>query len=147
MTRSAWVLAVVFSISCGGGPEAAEFSFPDAVAGDWKLVASEPVAAGAAPEEVRRLGLRSAWRGRYEGPGSLAITVYEMTTWGGAFELAQRWRPAEGRLAFYVGALFIVLESKGMDHAALSEVVESLEAALKSSRTGGLLDGNNGRRA
>jgi hypothetical protein len=134
MTRRQLILAATFTVSCRRTPQSAEFIFPGAIGAGWKLASTEPVPDESVPDQVRQLGLRSALRGRYEGPATLTITVYEMTSSGGAFELVQRWRPGEGRLATYVNSLFIVLESEEMDHTALTAAVESLEAALKDGR-------------
>ena len=130
MTRRQLILAAALPVSCRRTPQSAEFSFPGAIGAGWKFALTEPVPDESVPDQVRQLGLRSTRPGRYEGPATLTVTVYEMTSSGGAFELVQRWRPGEGRLATRVNSLFIVPESEGMDHAALTRVAESLEAAL-----------------
>src|SRR5688572_27266948 len=112
MTRRAWLLAVPTAFSCGRSSKTAGFSFPSAIGNGWKLTSTEPVSEAEAPEEVRRLGLRTATRAKYEGKGELTVTVYQMTSEGGAFELRQKSRPDEGLLAFHRADLFVVMESQ-----------------------------------
>ena len=142
MMRNIWMLMAVLLTACGTAPESAAFSLPEVIGADWKLASTEQLPAESVPTDISKLGLRSAQRGRYQGLTDLTITVYGMTSGSGAFELAQRWRAAEGRLAFYVDSLFIVLESEAMDHAALAQVANSLEKNLKS---GGLSAGPRSR--
>ena len=89
---------------------------------DWKLASTEQIPSESVPADIIKLGLYEAQRGHYQGLTDLTVTVYKMTTRGGAFELAQKWMASQGRLAFYMDSLFIVLESEAMDHAALSQV-------------------------
>lgn len=82
------------------------------------------------------MGLVQATRGRYEGPQALSVTFYEMRAAASAFELMQRWRPSEGRLASYKGRWFVVIEAKGADLATLSRVAEGLDDALEKAGRG-----------
>ncbi|MCW5980109.1 MAG: hypothetical protein KIT09_18650 [Bryobacteraceae bacterium] len=133
MRRRAWLVSVAVIVSCGGTAQE-EFAYPSTLGDGWKLEGTARLTADETPDEIRRLGLRSAYRGRYAGAGDLTVTVYWMTSEAGAFELAQKWRPEAGRLAYHQGDLFVVLESAGMDHRSLAGVAEQIERSLKESR-------------
>ena len=130
MTRRVWLLAAPTALSCGRPGKTSGFSFPSAFGPDWKLTSTEKVPSSDAPAEVRQLGLRAATRAQYQGKDPLKVTVYQMTSEGGAFELRQKHRPDEGFLAFHRGDLFIVIESAAMDNHELVAAAEAFEDSL-----------------
>jgi hypothetical protein len=102
-----------------------------AIEGGWQRGETTPIAPEQSPELLRRLGLRAAVQSRYRGPGNVAISRYEMTSSAGAFEAAQKDRPAPGRLAFHHNRYFVVIESPDLDHKALFSMARALEQALR----------------
>jgi hypothetical protein len=129
-----WVVAVAMIFGCGGSKESEPFLFPAAIGATWKLVSSAPVPDSGVSAQAKKLGLRSATRAHYRGEGDLNVTVYQMTSQPGAFELNQKWPPAEGLLVFHKDALFVVLESPALDHHALTAVAEEFEELLEPPR-------------
>jgi hypothetical protein len=122
-------LLAVFSIllvSCGGGPKQAKPLFPETV-GVWRLKLSSDLAAGEIPEQVRRLGLRRAGSGEYEGAGKLKVEIYELTSDAGAFEVEQTWKPMADTVAFHKDRYFTVVHWTGADKTAVAAFVRELE--------------------
>jgi hypothetical protein len=122
-------LLALFSIllvSCSGGPKEARPLFPEVV-GVWRLKLSSDLAPGQVPEQVRRLGLRRAGSGEYEGAGSLKVEIYELTSDAGAFEVEQTWKPMADTVAFHKDGYFTVVHWKGADKAAVAGFIRELE--------------------
>jgi len=134
MTRRSLLFLTAAVPACRGPREASGPLLPSSLEGGWQLASSEPIPAGDVPETVRALGLRRAERYRYLGPEELSVTVYAMSTSAGAFELAQKWRPAEASLAFHQDSYFVVAASPALDRPRLLLVITSLENWLKARR-------------
>ncbi len=130
MARKIWLSAALFAAACGPGEQGLPWTPPAAIAGGWQLASSEAIPPEQAPEEVRRLGLETALRGRYDGPLPLTVEFYRMRSAPSAFELMQRWRPEPGRMASYKGRWFFLIQSDGAAHAELTAAAQGLEAAL-----------------
>lgn len=112
------------------GARRSSLRLPGRIDGGWELKSEAPLDAGAIPGEVRRLGLKQASQASYDGPVPISVKVYQMTTDAGAFEAGQKWRPAEGALAFHAGACFVVAESPGAGHDTLNRFAAAMEKAL-----------------
>ncbi len=130
MTRRLVFFIVVFSLACGPSGTEEPFSPPSSLPGAGALVEGNPVPAAEVPADIAGRGLQHATRARYSGDAEVTVTFYRMSDGSTAFELMQTWRPAEGRLAVYTGPWFAVIESEGLDTAALSEIAAAVETAL-----------------
>ena len=130
MKRWAPVLTLAILMACSKTPQSRSITLPPAFGQDWKLASTSDVPDGETPADVKRLGMRTAVRGYYKGQSPVTITVFQMTSGSGAFELQQRWRSEEGKLAFHRGDLFILIESPAMDIHGLTSVAEAFEEAL-----------------
>jgi hypothetical protein len=130
MTRRTWLLISVLTIGCGGGNQDGSFNPPPTVIGAGALDGFESVPADGAPENIRSMGVERAYVAHYSGERSVVVSFYHMKSGASAFELVQKWRPADGKLAIYSGAWFVVIESPGTDNAALSAMANELEAVL-----------------
>jgi hypothetical protein len=122
-------LLALFSIllvSCSGGPKEARPLFPETVE-VWRLKQSSNLAPGQVPEQIRRLGLRRAGSGEYEGAGTLKVEIYELTSDAGAFEVEQTWKPMADTVAFHKDSYFTVVHWAGADKAAVAAFVRELE--------------------
>jgi hypothetical protein len=115
---------------CGSADSPAAFTAPASIGGEWTLSEAREIAAEEVSDLVRGAGVLEAIRARYDGPAPLVITFCRMPASGNAFELVQRWRPAEGRLATYSGSWFVELEAPELDHGRLSALAEELDRSL-----------------
>lgn len=130
MIRYFFLIVILLLVSCGAGVEE-ELRVPELFAPSWELLKAGPLLDGEVPPAIQAAGLRRAVKAVY-GPGQrLEVTVFEMGGQSSAFELAQQWRPEPGKLALFAGEMFVVLHAPEMDHAALGEVADALEEALK----------------
>jgi hypothetical protein len=103
---------------------------PASVGDAWSRRQVNEVPAGAAPEEIRKMGLRRAAAAVYEGPARIDVTIYEMGSPASAFELIQKWRSAEGRMAFYRDRYFGVVSAPQAGRGTLAAFTQSLERSL-----------------
>lgn len=131
MSRQSLAVLLVLGVSCGGPSEPPAVPFPQVLQGDWQISTEEMIAPASVPELVRSLGLRQAQRAVYEGPESLTVVVYEMDAEAAAFELQQKWRAEEGRLTFYTGPRFVMLESPSLDFPTLAALGQALDQHWK----------------
>jgi hypothetical protein len=107
-------LVVALLAGCGGGSKT--FVFPPEVEGGYRLNASH----SAAPDQ---------WEGVYIGPNDAAVTVKIEKT-NAAFEKVQKWQPMTGKMPFYKGSYFGVVESSAVERGALNEFVGAFEKKL-----------------
>jgi hypothetical protein len=105
------------------------------VAAEWKL-ASSPVCSRPVPAELRIWGgttqARRACRAEYGGAPPMSLTIYYMPGWSGAtaFDAFQRWQIQPGKMAFYKGHYFGVVESPQADRNALNRFTVAVESTL-----------------
>ena len=118
-------------IGCGGAAPAPVL--PVNVTGGYKLGSNRGLPITAAPELVRQLGLRSAHAAQYSGPETVNVTLYEMTTGAGAFELVQKWKPESHTLYFSQTNYFVLLHSPAAPEK-LQAFASALDSALKSAK-------------
>jgi hypothetical protein len=102
------------------------FVFPPS-AGPWKLNQKREIAAGSAPERIRRLGLKSAQAAEYEGPGSIAVEAYELTSSAAAFEAEQQWRPLADAVVFHRERYFLIIHWVNAPRDAVTAFVRDME--------------------
>jgi hypothetical protein len=106
---------------------------PSTAAG-WNLAAPQdcatPVPAGLRQwRGVARA--RSVCRGKYGGSPEMTLTLYDMPEWGAsAFDAWQKWQTQPGKMAFYKGRYFGVVESPAADMNTLNRLALAVEATL-----------------
>ncbi|MBV6430718.1 MAG: hypothetical protein IANPNBLG_00835 [Bryobacteraceae bacterium] len=98
--------------------------------GPWKRVAVETIPPEEYQQELRRLGVKRARRGVYQGPIRLTASLYRFGAPAVAFELVQKWRPQRGKLVFQQGDYFVILESEQDDHTSMNSFASVLEGSL-----------------
>ena len=119
-------LSSILLVSCGGSSKQVRPLFPETVAA-WKLKQSSDLTQSQVPEQIRRLGLRRAGSGEYQGAGTLKVEIYELTSDAGAFEVEQTWRPMADTVAFHKDGYFTVVHWTGADRTAVAAFVRELE--------------------
>ncbi len=98
--------------------------------GEWRRKAVENIPGEQMPEDIRSQGYKRARRAFYEsGANRLQAIVYEMNHQTVAFEMTQKWRPQEGKMAFHEGAYFVVLD--GGDAAAKRSLAGQIGKVLQ----------------
>lgn len=130
MTRRTWLALPVFLLGCGVSDSEQPFTPPATLADAGTLEGFEEIAPDSVPEEIRAMGVAGAYTARYSGSQSVTAKFYRMNASASAFELMQKWRPVEGKLASYSGTWFVVIESPGADNATLSSIASAIEAEL-----------------
>lgn len=121
------IIALIFLMSaCQSGGR--EWKLPAEIDGGWKLSALPP--SRETFELVNRLAPKKSQMGGYEGPGKLLVSAFELANGPAAFEQVQKWRAQPGKIVFHHGAWFVVLESDGMDSAALSRIAGLIEKSM-----------------
>src|SRR4051794_35288041 len=118
-------LTMLLMLSCSSAPKAAAPLFP-AEAGAWKLKQSGDLPPGQVPEGIRRLGLRRAGSATYEGAGTLAVEVYELTSSAAALEAEQTWKPAANTVGVHHDSYFTIIHWENADKAAVSGFVREM---------------------
>lgn len=128
MKTLAFVGVVLFLLS-GCGSSAGDWKLPAEIEGGWKLSVLPP--SRETYDLVSRLAPKKSVMGGYEGPsGKVTVAAFQLANGPAAFEQVQKWRAQPGKLAFYRGAWFVVLESEGMDAAQLSKIASSIEKTM-----------------
>jgi hypothetical protein len=125
VSRLILCLLALTLLSCGSSKPPAPL-FPGTV-GPWKLKQAADLAAERAPDAIRKLGIRRAGSATYEGPGTLDVRIYELTSPAAAFEAEQQWRPVADTVAVHKDSLFTVVHWQGADRAAVSVFIREME--------------------
>lgn len=120
-------LALIFLLACGGKTRA-EWKLPAALEGGWKLAALPP--GRETYDLVAKLSPRKSLMGSYEGSGKVLVAAFELANGPAAFEQVQKWRAQPGKIVFYRGPWFVVIESEGMDNAQLSRMAGQIEKTM-----------------
>ena len=109
---------------------------PPSAAAGWRLAAPADCV-HSVPAELREWrgisGARRVCRAEYAGLPGMRLTLFEMPQWPGAtaFDAFQKWRPSQpGKLGFFKGRYFGVVESPQADRAALDRFTVAVEGAL-----------------
>ena len=108
---------------------------PAASVAGWRLAAPAKCAKGAPPEARMSRGLsqtRRFCRAEYAGPRPVRVMIFELSAQpgGSAFDAFQKWTPAQaGKLAFYRGRFFGVVESEQADPVTLDRFTVAFERA------------------
>ena len=128
MLRHFSLVLLMILTGCASAPPAQVL--PLELKGGYKLNDNRSTPVGETAQLARQLGLRSAREAQYSGPAIVHVTLYEMTTSAGAFELVQKWKPEPGKLHFSQGPYFLLLESQSPPRQ-LQAFASALDSALK----------------
>src|SRR5580700_7142300 len=85
------------------------------------------------PVEFRNLrgtaGARRVCRGEYRGSPQMTLTIYDMPAWGeSAFDAWQKSQTQPGKMSFYKGRYFGVVESPNADRNTLNRFTVAIES-------------------
>jgi len=109
-------------------------SLPATAAG-WTLASAQDCVKPAAGELTKWRGIagaRRVCRGEYHGWPAMTLTIYDMRAWGGsAFDAFQKWQTQPGKMSFYKGRYFGVVESPGADMNTLNRFAVAVESVLR----------------
>ncbi|MDQ6700886.1 MAG: hypothetical protein M3Z36_11970 [Acidobacteriota bacterium] len=133
MSRVAIFISLLFIAGCTN-TGANLPPLPDTVAGGWHRAALQEAPLDAAPDLVRRTGLRKWWKAEYDGPGTVHVEIYALNSGGAGLDLVQKWRPSANTVTFYTDRYFIVVDWDGADRVALRSLVTALQKALAQPR-------------
>lgn len=109
---------------------------PPAVVGMWKLGSRADCADGLLPDLPKWRGVARAsrtCRAQYEGSLRIDVTLFVMPggPGGGSFDAFQKWPPRQpGKLAFYRGRFFGIVEADGAAPDELDRFTTSLALVL-----------------
>ena len=121
VSRRSWLLAACVLPACTSrhreGP-----AFPR-YAGNWTLQSGPQDTEGAS-------GAEAAWVAIYAGQPNIRVTLQRMPSQTGAFAKVQEWRPAAGKLAFYKGPYFGIVEADGADHPTMNRFATAFQGSL-----------------
>ena len=111
-----------------------------AIAAGWTL-ASHQDCAKPVPAQLRNLrgteGARGVCSGEYRGSPQVTGTIYDMPAWGrSAFDAWQKWQTQPGKMSFYKGRYFGVVESPNADMNTLSRFTVAIEQTLPPGSEG-----------
>jgi hypothetical protein len=121
--RRYWVVAALALGACGPPARSAESLLPATMAEVWQRRSLDNV-------PTAPVGGRRAFEARYEGPGKLTATVYELKYSEQGLDLVQRWKPAPDTVFFSSGKYFVVVKWAQADRKALTAFVRELERGL-----------------
>ena len=122
-------ISLLFIAGCTNRAEIAP-PLPETVAGGWHRVALQEMPLEAAPELVRRTGLRKWWKAEYGGPGTVHVRIYALNSGGAGLDLVQKWRPAANAVTFYTDRYFTAVDWDSADRVALRSLVTALQKSL-----------------
>lgn len=122
MTRRAWLLGAAGVAACTSSKVEGPPALPK-YAGDWTLETGPVTTEGVVSAE-------GAWAYAYSGNPAMKLVLYEMPSQTVAFDAVQKWRAEAGKLAFYKGAYFGIVDSQGANHTTLNRFAESIRSSL-----------------
>jgi hypothetical protein len=82
---------------------------------------------------VRTIGTRGWTAATYEGPGTAAVEIYELTSSAGGLEMVQRWHAQARTLVFYTDRYFVVVRYDSPDRARVTALMTALEKLLSNA--------------
>ena len=123
------VAALLLLVGCAS-TQAPAAAWPNDVHGGWKLRERSPLPPDTAPGFVRALGLKQAWQVVYEGPTTVRMEAFEMSSSAGAFEAAQKWRRDGERSPLNKNTFFLLIRQDQQNQNTLSEFVTAFSKAF-----------------
>jgi hypothetical protein len=128
MTRRIWLSAPLLFAACRSRQPFPPDLLSESMPGGWRRTsageftgARDPVPANAIEQS------RSA---AYQGPGTLEVHVYQLTSAAVGLDLAQRWRPSADTVFFNQGVYFVVIKWQSAGRKELQQFVSALESKL-----------------
>ena len=134
LKRAGFVLAVAAALTISEQRSRAipELALPESIAG-WAIKAPQKCGPLAAAKVRVWRGTEAARRvcaAEYGGGPEFTVTVYSLPKFKGAFDALQKWRSQPGKLAFFRGPYFCVVESAKADPQALDRFTLALQRAF-----------------
>ena len=124
MQRRDLLLSAMAMMSCEKAPRSFDQVLPRQAAGVWQR--GEVLPLSQLPEPISRLGVQEAAETTYKGAGVVTVRAFRMKAETSAFELMQKWRPADG-MAVYKGPYFFVAIPQGTDPQAVGALLRALQ--------------------
>jgi hypothetical protein len=136
--KRAWLLVAVAILigvfsgqrSCAQEPA---FALPPAADG-WTLTPPQTCHKPVPAEYKTWRGTQGAHRvcrGEYVGSPAMKLTIYDMPNeFASAFDAAQKWQPQPGKMGFFKGRYFGVVESPDADRRTIERFLLAVEATL-----------------
>ena len=126
-----WCLLLTIALaSCGSAPR--PLVLPQTLADVWTLQSSRTEPAATAPEMVRAIGTRGWTAATYQGPGTVNLAIYQLTSAPGGLEMVQKWRPQANTVVFYTDRYFVVLKYDAPDRAPVTALITALQKLLST---------------
>lgn len=125
-----WVAALA---GCRARKDAATL-LPENVAGKWRRTGSRDLPAAELPEPPARPTVRRVVRADYAGPGTMEVTLYELSSNTAAFDAVQRFQHAPETVFFHKDEYFTVVRWQGADREAVGAFVRALEKEMDAAR-------------
>jgi hypothetical protein len=103
--------------------------------GEWKLIAPQSCLKPVPAELLAwrgTAGARQVCRAAYDGAPAMKLTLYDMPEVPGAtaFDAEQKFPAQPGKMGFFKGHYFGVVESEGADREKLDRFVVAVEASI-----------------
>jgi hypothetical protein len=139
---------VLFTAALGVGSEirslATPYQDPPASVPGWSLAGPAECGKATPPDARSWRGVATArrvCRAEYDGQPPMRLTLFDLPGYpvgGGAFDAWQKWPPNQpGKIGFFTGRFFGVVESPAADHATLDRFALALGKALTGGELGG----------
>lgn len=129
MSARCLTLAAALLLAACSEPER-PLSLPEEIPGGWRRTGVETVAKAEAPGRLAMAGFKAGLRGRYEGPATVEVEVFELANGTEAFAIQQGWRPDGKRMIARKNQYFITAQSPHPDRTMLGDFLTALEKLL-----------------
>ncbi len=101
---------------------------PETMPGGWRRTSMGEFSGARDP--VPANSVEQSRAASYEGPGTLEVHIYQLTSPAIGLDLTQRWRPSADTVFFNQGVYFVVVKWQSAERKALQQFVSALEAKL-----------------
>ena len=130
MTRRGWLASALLMAGCAkSGPPRGNL-LPDMVGAQWRRTSLAELPLTGLAQPLTASTVKRALAAKYDGPGKLEATLYEMSSSAAALDAVQRWRPEANTIFFYRDEFFVVVHYEPGDRQALNAFVRDLSAYL-----------------
>ena len=130
MKRRWYSLLTIALVSCASAPR--PLVLPQTLASVWTLQSSHEEPAATAPEIVRAIGTRGWTAATYQGPGTVNLAIYRLTSEPGGLEMVQKWRAQANTVVFYTDRYFVVVKYEAADRAPVTALITTLQKFLST---------------
>ena len=125
-TLSSLLLAVIATVSCGGGSTARP-DLPNSVAPGWNLTSLNKATP---PSELPASGSPTCWKADYSGPGSAQIWVCGYASETSAFDAQQRISARARTVKFQEGKRLVIVQWKDTKKTDLEALIRMIQKRL-----------------